>query len=148
MLRRIMVLFSFVALAFVALPPRGVCLREMLTHAGCCDPSTARVAAASGQVKSCCAACAKAARHEKPVDDAPLGHSGSELCYMASGDLYVSPGKSITADVQDVVGIDLLSIRELALLPELPTNHVARTFVASAMELFSCTAPGKLFLRI
>lgn len=123
-LRRLMCSLGFFALLLIVVPPHGVCLRNMLTHANCCAADEQVTAVA--EAKPCCAACAARQQQEKQ-SSAPLAPSEhGKLCFAAPACPFVVSAET-KADVCKLVAVALI-----------PAGQCTR--FASASQARSCVS--------
>ena len=95
---------SLVAFVFIVLPPKNVCLREFLTHAGCCLQSQSSAA----ETKPCCEACAVREKNQKKSPAPSLPQSQGKLCFIAPAVPYVASERLAAVDSDNLVVVDFV----------------------------------------
>ncbi|MGI8906479.1 MAG: hypothetical protein ACR2IE_08320 [Candidatus Sumerlaeaceae bacterium] len=109
-----MTYISFLALLLVAVPPKGVCLREMLTHSRCCMAAVTSLCSLA-RSKPCCDSCAQVSQKQdspRPFGSPDHGQP-SGTCFVSPATLFVSPTGNLSVEYSRLVTVDVLPLESL-----------------------------------
>lgn len=135
-------ILAFLPMLFVTLPPTGVCLRQMLTSADCCNA----VEMEADQDNPCCAAC-PLHDNDEPVPG-PAKQTDGGTCLVSGGDLYLSPEKTTNLHNTRMFTVEHFAAPGVAILGECPQQCSSCAVAVATFKLTPNLRRGSSVLRV